>query len=109
MVRINDCHQVAFLLTLHFVLLSGQLEFSPLSVPLGVKPPQLLSLVRALIKDRQNQQDDEDEEDDLLDRPILFFVEDKEVVDSLDATLAQLLVNKERAVPVTYKPQAIFR
>jgi len=38
-------------------IFSGQLEFSPLSVPLDARPAQLLQLVRALIKDEREQGD----------------------------------------------------
>jgi len=83
------------------------MEFSPLSVPVSVKPAQLLSLVRALLKERD--EDDEDEEGSLQERPILFFVQEQEITESLKDTMAMLLVNRERAVPVVYKPQSVFR
>ena len=43
------------------------------------------------------------------ERPILFYVSENQVTETLESTISNLLVNRERALPVVYKPQAIFR
>lgn len=40
---------------------------------------------------------------------ILFYVGASEVTSSLSETTAKMLVDQERALPVVYKPQAVFR
>ena len=89
-------------------LFIGDPSFSQLSVPLNVNSSQLLSLVRALIKAEGDNDEDEDE-DGVDDRPFLFYVQDQEITSSLEETLRPLFVDKERAVPVVFKPQSLFK
>ena len=58
-----------------------------------------------LREDEGKEEDDEDE----TDCPYLFYVGDEQVRVSLRECLKQVLVNKERTLPIVYKPQAVFR
>ena len=71
-------------------------------------PTQLRSLIRALIKAEGDDNDDEDGES-ADDRPFLFYVQDQEVKDNLEETLRPLFVDRERAIPVVFKPQSLFK
>lgn len=64
-----------------------------------------------MLKQEQDQgQEDQDEDDeDALDRPYLFYVGDEEVRTNLKECLWRVIVNRERTVPIVYKPQAIFK
>ena len=44
-----------------------------------------------------------------MERPYLFYVGEEEVKMSLGECLKRVIVNRERTLPVIYKPQAMFR
>lgn len=91
-------------MVLLFVYYIGDRPYPPLSVPVDIKPDQLLVLIRALLA-----QDEDQDEDEVKDRPFKFYLESEEIIQTLDETIQKLLVNKERTVPIIFKPQAIFR
>ena len=85
--------------------ISGDRPFPPLGVPVSITPEQLLVLVRALLKD-QNDDDDDDEDQE---RPFLFFLDEEQIRETLEETFKRIYINKERTVPVIFKPQSLFR
>lgn len=72
-------------------------------------PEQLLVLVRALLADQQKDDDDDENSDDIKERPFLFFLDEEEIKTSLADTFNRIIINKERTVPVIFKPQSLFR
>ena len=88
---------------------TGEPRFDPFSISLSIGPDQLLQLLRALFKEHRDDEGDAEDEDDWERRPFRFFVDEISVDESLNATLSQLLFDRERTVPVTFKAQASFQ
>ena len=65
-------------------------------------------MVEFILKDGDDDDDEEDEEA-MLERPYLFYVGEEEVKSSIRECFKRVLVNRERTLPVIYKPQAMFR
>ena len=82
-------------------------------MPVSLGPEKLLVLLRALLKQRREQDGDDDDDDDdheaILERQYLFYVGEEEVKNTIKECFKRVLVNKERTLPVIYKPQAMFR
>ena len=53
--------------------------------------------------------DDDDDEEAALERPYLFYVGEEEVKATLVESLKRVIVNRERTLPIIYKPQASGR
>ena len=76
-------------------------------MPIDLGPKKLEVLLKALIKSDEDR--DEDEDEDALDRPYLFFLGEDEIKTSIRELVKTLEINKERSLPITYKPQSIFK
>ena len=53
--------------------------------------------------------DHDDDEEAALERPYLFYVGEEEVKATLRESLKRVIVNRERTLPIVYKPQASGR
>jgi hypothetical protein len=67
-------------------------------VPVNVSPDDLLVILRAFITD-----------DDEREKPVLFYLAQTEITSTLAECMKKHLVNLERTLPITFKPQAIFK
>lgn len=92
--------------TIQFRSESGSTPFPPLSVPESIGAEQLAVLLKTLLK---NQQSEDEGDEDLEFRPFLFYLQEEEIKESLNAALNNVIVDRERNLPVTFKPQALFR
>jgi len=87
-------------ITIQFTSETGESMFQPFEVPRSISPQKLQLILQALFT-----------EDTEKNRPYLFFVNDKEVRESLSATFAQFhqIIDYEKTLHITYQPQAVFR
>ncbi len=104
--KMEDAKEV----TIEFVASdSGSRPFSALSVSLEASSKQLEVLLKALMKENE----DEIEDEDFDSRPFSFYLEGKsnsiEINEDLKSALNKVYVDGERAVPIVFKPQAVFR
>lgn len=76
---------------------SGEVLGSSLNVPASINCEQLKNLVNTLLKAEE-------------ELPYSFFVDDTEIVKSLDVDIIEKLKKStEEALTITYQPQAVFR
>lgn len=89
---------------------TGERSFPSFSIGADVTPKKLEILIQTLIKQSRDQDDDDDDEDDdLSDRPFLFYLGGEEISVNLGECLDKLNINKERTLPILFKPQAVFK
>lgn len=78
---------------------NGENLESPIDLPRNVNTENLQLILNALLK--------KDGSNELI--PYTFFVNGKEVVNNLEATLQNETLNSEKVLEIIYQPQAIFQ
>ena len=80
-------------------------------MPLDISQKKLEVLIQALIKQHNEDEGADEDEDEFIDpdRPFLFYLGAEEIKEKLAEVMEKVDVNKERTVPIVYKPQAVFK
>lgn len=94
--EIEDDNKQTHTIQARFVSDSGVEAGPPLDLPIAVTKQQIELILNALLKN-----------DDL--RPYLFFINDKEILNTLEETLGSINIDVESVLDVVYQPQAVFR
>ncbi len=99
-------------MTVQFENEDGARPFPSFSIPVSLGQDKLIVLLRALLKQKREEDGDDDDEEaaeEADSTPYLFYVGEEEVRTDIRECLKRLVVNRERTLPIVYKPQAIFR
>lgn len=91
-------HTIGYVLA-QFKSENGENLESPIDLPRNVNIENLQLILNALLK--------KDTTNELI--PYTFFVNGKEVVHNLEATLQNETLNSEKVLEIIYQPQAIFQ